>query len=218
MIKKIAISLFVTTTMIMTSGCAGLGGVNMANEMKEVNMQLGLVVSAKDVKVAADNSVLNGTLGAGAGAMIGSLFGGGNTAKAVSTVGGGALGGATAFMLSKEDGQELTVALDDQKGKVIKVYYPIKDGIKFQKNDYVILTTDAKSGKLIEITEEKNRYAAMKKIANKQSVSSATPDSSLSGAIKDGARFDKNGNKIKPSVAYPDPLRYNPTWPSLSRK
>jgi len=119
MIKKILLSSVVTTTLLL-SGCATNKGPEYdGDSYKQIKRyEIGTVLENKPIVIKDDGS--GSFFGIIAGAVLGSMFGGGN-ARAVTALAGGAAGYYAGKEIGKANGAELTVRLDNGDTIVIVI-------------------------------------------------------------------------------------------------
>lgn len=144
-IKSVLLASMLITVPVMTTGCAGLTGVKSGTA--EVSQRMGFVTSTKEVMVESDKKEVFAGVGAAIGAGVGNLFGDG-LGKTVATIGGGLAGGAAGAMASKDEGQKLTVQMEDRR--IIQITKAIGSDKKFERGDYVIVTFD-KTGQASDV-------------------------------------------------------------------
>ena len=122
--KRSSTSLLIVTLLATLSlqGC-GLFGTNSANvyrsgeAQREQTVRMAVVETVRQIKIAGEsNGAVGGLAGAALGALGGSVFGGGRGSLATGILGGVAglaAGQAAESSLSKRDGLEITVRLDN---------------------------------------------------------------------------------------------------------
>lgn len=116
--KRLAI-LLALPLMLAVSGCAANIGANQydTDSIGEVNRALkGTVVSVRAIAVSSD-SAAGTVIGGAAGGVAGSMIGGGDAAHILGAIGGAVVGGmvgdAAQEGLSKQNGYEYVVELDN---------------------------------------------------------------------------------------------------------
>lgn len=142
--KSFAIAVSLLMTVFLTGCVSNLSGTTYSrSEARQVqNVEYGIVESAIPVVLEGTNSAI----GTGAGAVIGGIaasnIGGGrgkNIATVLGAVAGGVAGKNAEEALTRTQGQELTVRLNN--GRVISVVQEVADGPLFQAGDRVRVLT-----------------------------------------------------------------------------
>ncbi|MDH2926929.1 glycine zipper 2TM domain-containing protein [Lonepinella koalarum] len=132
--KKITLALAIFTAIGVT-GCANTdiysGDVYSGNQSKEArSITYGTIVSARSVKIQADNQGVIGTVGGGVlGGVAGSSVGGGSgqvLASAVGAIAGAVIGSKVEEKASQVDSLELTIKKDDGNEIVVVQKYDEK--------------------------------------------------------------------------------------------
>ncbi|WP_386692841.1 MULTISPECIES: glycine zipper 2TM domain-containing protein [unclassified Lonepinella] len=132
--KKITLALAILTAIGVT-GCANTdiysGDVYSGNQSKEArSITYGTIVSARSVKIQADNQGVIGTVGGGVlGGVAGSSIGGGSgqvLASAVGAIAGAMIGSKVEEKASQVDSLELTIKKDDGNEIVVVQKYDEK--------------------------------------------------------------------------------------------
>ncbi|MDU8923873.1 glycine zipper 2TM domain-containing protein [Pasteurellaceae bacterium LIM206] len=125
--KKLTVALALALSLGLT-GCANTdiysGNVYSSNQAKEArSISYGTIVSARPVKIQADNQGVIGTVGGGVlGGVAGSAVGGGTgrvLASAVGAVAGAVVGSKVEEKASQVDALELVIKKDDGKEIVV---------------------------------------------------------------------------------------------------
>ncbi|WP_439287281.1 glycine zipper 2TM domain-containing protein [Lonepinella sp. BR2357] len=129
--KKITLALALFTAIGVT-GCANTdiysGDVYSGNQSKEArSISYGTIVSARSVKIQADNQGVIGTVGGGVlGGVAGSTIGGGSgqvLASAVGAIAGAMIGSKVEEKASQVDSLELVIKKDDGSEIVVVQKY-----------------------------------------------------------------------------------------------
>ncbi|WP_439241978.1 glycine zipper 2TM domain-containing protein [Lonepinella sp. BR2474] len=129
--KKITLALALFTAIGVT-GCANTdiysGDVYSGNQSKEArSISYGTIVSARSVKIQADNQGVIGTVGGGVlGGIAGSGIGGGTgrgVASAVGAIAGAMIGSKIEEKASQVDSLELVIKKDDGNEIVVVQKY-----------------------------------------------------------------------------------------------
>ncbi|WP_386685840.1 glycine zipper 2TM domain-containing protein [Lonepinella sp. MS14437] len=132
--KKITLALAILTAVGVT-GCANTdiysGDVYSGNQSKEArSISYGTIVSARSVKIQADNQGVLGTVGGGVlGGVAGSTIGGGRgqvLASAVGAVAGAVIGSKVEEKATQVDSLEITIKKDDGNEIVVVQKYDEK--------------------------------------------------------------------------------------------
>ncbi|WP_386696459.1 glycine zipper 2TM domain-containing protein [Lonepinella sp. MS14436] len=132
--KKITLALAILTVVGVT-GCANTdiysGDVYSGNQSKEArSISYGTIVSARSVKIQADNQGVLGTVGGGVlGGVAGSTIGGGRgqvLASAVGAVAGAVIGSKVEEKATQVDSLEITIKKDDGNEIVVVQKYDEK--------------------------------------------------------------------------------------------
>jgi outer membrane lipoprotein SlyB len=123
--KMLGVALCIVSACLLATGCASSrsGEVYSRDQARKAQtVQMGTVQSVKAVKIEGTKSPVGAIAGGAVGGALGQTIGSG-TGRTVATVlgvVGGAVGGSLAEEeLTKKDGLEITVKLDE--GKVISV-------------------------------------------------------------------------------------------------
>ncbi len=118
--KKFIVALLMLPITVALAGCASQIGANQYDTaaVGSVNRaRMGTIVSVRAITVADNDSSLGTTIGSIAGGVAGSQIGKGNTAGVLGAVGGALVGGAAGSMaqrgMSKQNGYEYIVQLDN---------------------------------------------------------------------------------------------------------
>lgn len=135
--KKVLHILIVGMFTIGMTGCAPSMVQTTKAGTQQVEQRVGFVMTAKNVKVEAPNSIFKSIVGTAVGALIGTQIGQG-AGKTVATVAGGIVGGVAGSSLSTVDGQKITVLLETKK--TVMITKPIENGVEYHAGDYVMVT------------------------------------------------------------------------------
>lgn len=111
-------TVFIASAIMLVAGCASLGSDDYAyrDARVEHGVAYGVVEGVRPVRVAADRGLVGTIAGAAVGGILGNEVGGG-LGRAAATVGGAVLGGiggnAIEKRVTEDNGEEITVRLDD---------------------------------------------------------------------------------------------------------